>query len=82
MRMAKSSMAMMMRAGTRKVRMYSWWGISKGNSVSSVGSEQVKQKTSYLFSSVANLQWFQSRSGSIILDHCGYRILLTICCKL
>ncbi len=30
MRMAKSSMAMMMRAGTRKVRMYSWWGISRG----------------------------------------------------
>jgi hypothetical protein len=49
MRMAKSSMAMMMRAGTRKVRMYSWWGISSGNSVSSVGSRQVKQNYLLIF---------------------------------
>ena len=38
MSMAKSSMATMIRAGTRKVRMYSWCGINSGNSGSSVGS--------------------------------------------
>ena len=42
MSMAKSSMATMMRAGTRKVRMYSWCGTNSGNSGSSVGSAKQK----------------------------------------
>ena len=38
MRMAKRSMAMMMSAGTRKVRMYSPEPANNGKSLSSVGS--------------------------------------------
>ena len=40
MRTARRSMATMIRAGTRKVRIYSWSGGKKARSASSVGSKE------------------------------------------
>ncbi len=40
MRTARRSMATIIRAGTRKVRIYSWSGGKKARSASSVGSKE------------------------------------------